>query len=227
MPLYLFDPTMILLIPAILFAFWAQMKVKSAYTKYQRIRSSQGITGAKVAESILHQNGIYDVTVEPVHGDLTDHYDPGTKKVRLSEHIYNSNSLSALAIAAHEAGHAIQHKESYAMLQLRHTILPVTNIASFAAFPLFMIGLFVSNSLLMDLGILFFAGVVAFHLVTLPVEFNASSRALSILKNNGYLISTELDGVKKVLNAAALTYVAAASMALINLLRLLILRNND
>ena len=227
MPFFFYDPTMLMLIPALLFALWAQMRIKSAYAKYGKIKSSYGLSGAHVAKKILQQNGIFDVQVEAVAGQLSDHYDPKAKKVRLSEENYNSQSLAALAVAAHEVGHAIQHKNAYAPLILRHSILPVTNIASFAAFPLFLIGLFFSFPMFMDLGIIFFAAVVLFHLVTLPVEFNASSRALSILKNNGYLISTELDGVKKVLNAAALTYVAAASMALINLLRLLILRNND
>ncbi|MCB0282972.1 MAG: zinc metallopeptidase [Calditrichae bacterium] len=227
MPFFLYDPTMVLLIPAVLFALWAQMKVKSAYRKYTQIRSAQGFSGAKVAESILRQNGIYDVKVEAVNGELSDHYDPRTKTVRLSEHNFQGNSLSALAIAAHEVGHAIQDKEAYAMLRLRHSILPVTNIASFAAFPLFLIGLFMSSPMLMDLGIFFFGAVVLFHLVTLPVEFNASSRAMAILKNNGYLVTQELDGAKKVLNAAALTYVAAASMALLNLVRLLILRGEE
>ena len=227
MPFLFYDSTMLLLIPALIFAFWAQMKVKSAYKKFTQVKSSQGITGAKVAQIILQQNGIYDVEVEPVKGELSDHYDPRNTKVRLSEHNYQSSSLSALAIAAHEVGHAIQHKEAYIPLTIRHTILPVTNIASFSAFPLFIIGMFMSSPMLMDLGIIFFAAVVVFHLITLPVEFNASSRAMTILSNNGFLVTQELNGAKKVLNAAALTYVAAASMALLNLIRLLILRGND
>jgi len=227
MPFFLFDPTIIMLIPALLFAFWAQMRIKSAYSKYGKIRSSLGLTGAQVAKRILEQNGIYDVQVEAVSGRLSDHYDPRSKTVRLSEENYNSSSLASLAVAAHEVGHAIQHKNAYAPLVLRHSILPVTNIASFAAFPLFLIGMFFTYPMLMDLGIIFFGAVVLFHLVTLPVEFNASSRAMVALKNNGYLMETELTGGKKVLNAAALTYVAAAAMALLNLVRLIILRGND
>jgi uncharacterized protein len=227
MPFLFNDPTIIMLIPALLFAFWAQMRIKSAYSKYGKIKSAYGYSGAKVAEKILQQNGIYDVKVESVAGKLNDHYDPRSKKVHLSEENYNGHSLAALAVAAHEVGHAIQHKNAYAPLTLRHSILPVTNIASFTAFPLFIIGMFLSYPVLMDLGIIFFGAVVLFHLVTLPVEFNASSRALVALRNNGYLMQTELSGGKAVLNAAALTYVAAAAMALVNLLRLIILRGND
>ena len=223
---FIFDPTFVLILPALALALWAQFKVKSTYRKFQQQYSSAGLSGAKVAKAILQQNGIYDVEVEAVGGELSDHYDPRTKKVRLSEANYRNNSLAALAVAAHEVGHAIQHKEAYAPLQIRSTIFPVTRFASFAAFPLFIIGIFASIPFLMDLGIWFFAAVVAFHLVTLPVEFNASSRALSILKG-GYLMPQELDGAKRVLNAAALTYVAAAAMAILNLVRLLILRGND
>ena len=227
MPFMFYDPTMLMLIPVLLFAFWAQMHIRKAYSKFSRVKSSYGYTGARIAESILQQNGIYDVEVEAVAGNLSDHYDPRTKTVRLSENNFKSNSLAAIAVAAHEVGHAIQHKRAYAPLILRHSILPVTNLVSFAAFPLFIIGMFVNSPMLMDVGILFFAAVVLFHLVTLPVEFNASSRALVALRNNGYLKETEIDGGRKVLNAAALTYVAAAAMALVNLLRLLILRGDE
>lgn len=227
MPFFLFDPTMILLLPAIVLAIWAQMRVKSAYKKYSRVSSSQGVTGAKVAQYLLQHNGITDVEVEPVEGTLSDHYDPKTKKVRLSTENYRGTSLAALAVSAHEVGHAIQHNTGYFPLQIRHSILPVTNLGSWAAFPLFFIGFFFQYPMLMDLGIIFFAGVVLFHFVTLPVEFNASSRALSILESQGLLISSEVSGAKKVLNAAALTYVAATAVALIHLVRLIILRGND
>jgi len=223
MPFIFNDPTIIMLIPALLFAFWAQMRIKSAYSKYSKVKSSYGYSGAQVAERILQQNGIHDVEVEAVSGKLSDHYDPKSKKVRLSQENYQGNSLAALAIAAHEVGHAIQHKNAYTPLVIRHSILPVTNIASFTAFPLFIIGMFLSYPMLMDLGIIFFGAVVFFNLV----KFNASSRALVALKNNGYLMETELSGGKKVLNAAALTYLAAAAMALLNLIRLIILRGND
>lgn len=227
MPFFMFDSTMILLLPAIALAIWAQMRVKSAFKKYSQINSSQGYTGAKVAEYLLQQNNVTDVQVEAVEGTLSDHYDPRTKKVRLSAQNYKGSSLAALAVSAHEVGHAIQHNKGYIPLQIRHSILPVTNLGSWAAFPLFFIGFFFQYPMLMDLGILFFAGVVLFHFVTLPVEYNASSRALSILETNGLLVSSEISGAKKVLNAAALTYVAATAVSLIHLLRLIILRGDD
>lgn len=227
MPFMYFDNTIILLIPAIILAVWAQARVSSAYKKYSKIRSTKGITGARVAEFLLKENNIYDVEVESVQGTLSDHYDPRKKKVRLSADNYNGTSLAALAVSAHEVGHAIQHSKSYAPLQLRHMILPVTNIGSWAAFPLFFAGFFFQWPVLMDLGIVFFAGVVIFHFVTLPVEFNASSRALQLLENKGLLVSNEVTGAKKVLNAAALTYVAATAVSLIHLIRLIILRGDD
>lgn len=227
MPFFMFDSTMILLLPAIALAIWAQVRVKSAFKKYSKINSSQGYTGVKVAEYLLQQNGVTDVQVEAVQGTLSDHYDPRTKKVRLSAENYKGSSLAALAVSAHEVGHAIQHSKGYVPLQIRHSILPVTNLGSWAAFPLFFIGFFFQYPILMDLGIIFFAGVVLFHFVTLPVEFNASSRALSILESNGLLVSSEITGAKKVLNAAALTYVAATAVSLIHLIRLIILRGDD
>jgi len=227
MPFFMFDSTMILLLPAIALAIWAQMRVKSAFKKYSKINSSQGYTGVKVAEYLLQQNGVTDVQVEAVQGTLSDHYDPRTKKVKLSADNYKGSSLAALAVSAHEVGHAIQHNKGYVPLQIRHSILPVTNLGSWAAFPLFFIGFFFQYPMLMDLGIIFFAGVVLFHFVTLPVEFNASSRALSILETNGLLVSSEITGAKKVLNAAALTYVAATAVSLIHLIRLIILRGDD
>ena len=227
MPFFMFDSTMILLLPAIALAIWSQMRVKSAFKKYSKINSSQGYTGLKVAEYLLQQNGITDVQVESVEGTLSDHYDPKSKKVRLSAQNYKGSSLAALAVSAHEVGHAIQHNKGYVPLQIRHSILPATNLGSWAAFPLFFLGFFFQYPLLMDLGIIFFAGVVLFHFVTLPVEFNASNRALSILETNGLLVSSEISGAKKVLNAAALTYIAATAVSLIHLIRLIILRGND
>ncbi len=227
MPFFFYDPTMILLLPAIGLAIWAQMRVKSAFKKFSKVKSTQGISGAKVAEYLLQHNGITDVKVEPVEGTLSDHYDPRTKKVKLSTENYNGTSLAALAVSAHEVGHAIQHNTGYFPLQVRHSILPATNLGSWAAFPLFFIGFFFQYPMLMDIGIIFFAGVVLFHFVTLPVEFNASTRALSILESQGLLVSTEITGAKKVLNAAALTYVAATAVSLIHLIRLIILRGDD
>jgi len=223
MPLFLYDSSLILLIPAFILAVWAQFKVRSTYRKYLSIGSAQGITGAQAAKYILNRNGITDVNIEPVAGELSDHYDPKKRVVRLSEKNYHGNSLAALTIAAHEVGHVIQHYNGYVPLQLRHSILPVTNFASWSAFPLFIIGFFLNSPLLINLGIIFFAAVVIFHFVTLPVEFNASNRAIKQLENNGMLVAQEISGAKKVLNAAALTYVAAAAMALIQLIRLIIL----
>ena len=223
MPFFIFDSSFILLIPAFILAVWAQFKVRSTYKKYMSIRSAQGISGAKAAQYILNQNNIHNVTVEPVAGELSDHYDPRKHVVRLSEKNYHGNSLAALTIAAHEVGHAIQHNTGYVPLQLRHSILPVTNFASWSAFPLFIIGFFFNAPMLINLGIIFFAAVVLFHFVTLPVEFNASSRAIKQLENNGLLVAQEVSSAKKVLNAAALTYVAAAAMALLQLIRLILL----
>jgi len=223
MPIMFYDPTMILLIPAFILAVWAQIRVKSTYKRFQKIRNAQGLNGASVAKHILQTNGIYDVEVESVPGELSDHYDPRSKTVRLSESNFRSDSLAAVAVAAHEVGHAIQHHVGYAPLQLRHSILPVTNLASWAAFPLFFIGFLLNTPFLVQLGIIFFAAVVIFHIVTLPVEFNASSRALVQLEKNGLLVKDEIAGARKVLTAAALTYVAAAVMALIQLIRLILI----
>jgi uncharacterized protein len=226
MPFFIYDSSLILLIPAFILAVWAQYKVRSTYKKYIRIGSSRGISGATAAKYILEQNGIHDVGVEPVAGELSDHYDPRKRVIRLSEGNYQGKSLAALTIAAHEVGHVIQHYSGYVPLKLRHSIVPVTNFASWSAFPLFLIGFFINSPVLINLGIIFFAAVVIFHVVTLPVEYNASSRAIKQLQNGGLLVANEVEGAKKVLNAAALTYVAAATMALMNLIRLIILSRN-
>ena len=227
MPFFIWDPTMILLIPAIILAIWAQMRVSSTYSKYSKVPSARGITGAQAAKSILEHNGIFDVEIEAVEGKLSDHYDPRSKTVRLSNENYRGRSLSAVAVAAHEVGHAIQDNKGYGPLRIRHSILPATNLGSWAAFPLFFIGFLFNTPLLMDVGIVLFAGVVLFHFVTLPVEYNASSRALAQLGSSGMLVEDEVRGARKVLNAAALTYVAATAVALIHLIRLLIIRGND
>ncbi|MEE9117231.1 MAG: zinc metallopeptidase [Calditrichia bacterium] len=227
MPLFFWDPTMILLIPAIILAIWAQMRVSSTYSKYSKISSTRGATGAEIAKILLEHNGLPDVKIEAVKGKLSDHYDPRSNTVRLSTDNYRGRSLSAVAIAAHEVGHAIQHGTGYIPLKIRHSILPATNLGSWAAFPLFIIGFLFNTPLLMDIGIILFAGVVVFHFVTLPVEFNASHRALAQLSSYGMLVEEEVRGARKVLNAAALTYVAATAVALIHLVRLLILRGND
>lgn len=225
--MFFWDPTMILLLPALILAIYAQTKVKSTYAKYSRIKNFRGMSGYQAAMEILRINGIHDVEVEETEGMLSDHYDPRVKKVRLSSANYRGTSLAAVAVAAHECGHVIQHHTGYFPLQLRHSILPVTNLGSWLAFPLFLLGFFLRTPFLMDLGILFYAAVVAFHVVTLPVEFNASSRALVQLQSHGFLAQEEIDGARKVLNAAALTYVAATAMALMQLIRLLIIRGDD
>lgn len=222
-----FDSSIIVLIPALLLAFYAQFKVKRTYRKFSEIRNASGMTGYQTALQILRRNGLDDVAVEEVPGMLSDHYDPRDRTVRLSSDNFHSTSIAALSVAAHEVGHAIQHKVGYGPLQLRHSILPVTNLTSSLAFPLFFIGLIFQAYSLMTLGIIFFGAVLAFHLVTLPVEFNASSRALRILEDEGMLSRQEVGGARKVLNAAALTYVGATAMAASQLLQMLILRGEE
>ncbi|MBN2355757.1 zinc metallopeptidase [candidate division KSB1 bacterium] len=217
----------ILLVPALALALYAQWKVKSAFSKMSRVRSASGMTGAQVAESLLRRNGISDVAVEAVEGNLSDHYDPVHKKLRLSSGVYGANSLAAVGVAAHETGHAIQHKKAYVPLVLRQRLYPISNFGSMLAMPLFIIGLIFQFKILIDIGIILFVGAVFFTLITLPVEFNASSRAMAQLSQGGYLQANEISGAKKVLDAAALTYVAAAAMAVLQLIRLLILRNSD
>jgi len=224
-----YDPTIILLIPAIIFALWAQWRVQSAYRQWSGIRAANGMTGREMAHAILVRNGISDVGVEEVDGVLSDHYDPRVKKVRLSANNYEGDSLASIAVAAHEVGHVLQHAGGYAPLMMRTAIAPVANFASMLAFPLFLIGLIFRSSFslfFMDLGILFFTGALVFQLITLPVEFNASKRALTQLTETGSIAPQEVAGAKKVLDAAALTYVAAAAMAALQVLRLVLLRNS-
>ncbi len=224
----IFDSTIIILIPAIILSIYAQFAIRSAYSKWSKVRSSLGMTGAQVAQRLLQQNGIYDVDVEEVGGTLSDHYDSRAKKVRLSTDVYNSTSLAALGVAAHETGHAIQHAKSYGPLNIRQALFPVASIGSTWGFWIFLAGMFISSfSFLMDIGILLFAGATLFQIVTLPVEFNASNRALAQLSGGGYLRTDEVSGAKRVLNAAALTYVAAAAMSILTLIRLLILRGDE
>ena len=221
-----FDPTFALLIPCIVLALYAQSKVKRTYAKFSKIGSSAGLSGAETARRLLRENGIVDVAVEEVGGMLTDHYDPRDKVVRLSTDIYRGHHLAGLAVAAHEVGHAMQHASGYFALNLRHSFLPVANIGTWAAFPLFMIGFFFNTPLLMDIGILFYVVVLSFQVITLPVEFNASSRAMVQLVDGRYLAAEEGVLARKVLNAAALTYVAATATSLMHLVRLLILRGS-
>lgn len=226
---FFFDPTFVLLIPAMIFAFWAQWKVQHTYGQMSKVQASNGMTGQDMARAIMVRNGVSDVKIEPVGGMLSDHYDPRIKTVRLSQPIYAGRSIAAIAVAAHEVGHVLQHAHGYFPLQLRSMVAPVASFGSMLAFPLFFIGfIFASPQLawLMDLGIMFFTGAVLFHLVTLPVEFDASKRALAQLADGGVLAPEEVGKAKKVLDAAALTYVAAAAMAALQLLRLVILRGS-
>lgn len=225
------DPTMLLLIPAMIFAFYAQHKVHSTYNKYSQILASSRRTGKDVAQAILRQNGINDVQVEEGHGFLSDHYDPIHKKIRLSPHNYSEPSVAGIAVAAHEVGHAIQHAKGYAPLQFRTALFPVANIGTTLAWPIILVGLLflpnvtIAGVSLLDVGIVLFSFGVLFQMVTLPVEFDASKRALVQINQLGLVAPDEQAGAKKVLDAAALTYVAAAAAAALQLIRLLILRD--
>lgn len=226
--MFFWDYTMFLIIPPLILAIYAQNRVKSTFHKFSQIAARSRVTGAEVARQILNSSGAGYVTIEQSSGRLSDHYDPRKKALRLSQGVYDSHSLAALGVAAHEAGHAIQHHNGYAPLHLRNLIYPMASFGSTLAFPLFIVGFIFTNggpSLLMDLGILLFAVAVAFSVLTLPVEFNASSRALVMLREGHYLSEEELVGAKKVLSAAALTYVASTAMAIMQLVRLLILRD--
>lgn len=211
------------LIPAIIVSLYASMKVDSTYKKYSQVPSKRGQTGADVARFILNQNGLYDVPIEVTGGHLSDHYDPRSRVVRLSQDVYYGSSLASLGVAAHEVGHAVQHDTGYLPLYIRNTVIPVTQFGSTAAIPLFFLGIIVSSETLIGLGIVLFSTIVFFQLVTLPVEFNASSRALATLGGEGFLDEGELKGTAKVLRAAALTYVAAALTAVMELLRLVLM----
>ena len=221
---YYYDPTYLLLIPGLLLALYAQFKVSSTYSHWKKVGSRSGLTGAQVARQILDANGCRDVRIESVRGSLTDHYDPENNVLRLSSEVYGSRSIAALGVAAHEAGHAIQDAQDYAPLRIRANLVPVANIGSGMAMPLFFLGLIMSWEPLLKIGILCFALSVLFYVVTLPVEFNASSRATALLAA-GFLPDDEVKGVKAVLSAAALTYVAAALQAILQLLRLVLLAN--
>lgn len=220
----MYDSTFLILIPAIALALYAQFKVQSTFKRYSEVPSGTGYTGAQVATELLRRRGITDVKVEPVQGMLGDHYDPRTKVLRLSPEVYGSNSLAAIGVAAHEAGHAVQHRDGYTALALRSAIVPLATIGTNAAWILFIIGVITTSPRLVDIGILLFMGYLAFAVITLPVEFNASNRAVALLQGEGFVLPQEAQGVRAVLNAAALTYVAAAAMAVSQLLRMLLLR---
>jgi len=223
---YGFDPTIIILIPAILFTIYAQFKVTSTTSRYLKVRSQRGFTGEQVARQILDANGLYNVNIEMVRGHLSDHYDPRRKVVRLSQDIYYGNSITSVSVAAHECGHAIQHAKGYVPLNLRSSLVPVVNFASNISWLLIALG-FVMRGPFLEIGILLFSASVLFQIITLPVEFNASNRAIVQLSNMGVLEGKEVSQGRRVLTAAALTYVAAALTSVLQLLRLVAIANRD
>ncbi len=220
---WFWDSTMILILPALILAFWAQAKMRSTFTKYSRIGTHTGMTGAEAARRILDQAGVFGLKIEHVRGNLSDHYDPRTGVLRLSDGVFGQASIAAIGVAAHEAGHAIQHSEGWFPIKARNAIVPIANLGSSAAFPLFIAGLIFRAQPLMQIGILFFAAAVVFHLITLPVEIDASRRAIVAIEGANILDQQEIKGAKKVLTAAAMTYVASTLMALLNLLRMILL----
>lgn len=227
-PMY-FDPTYMLVLIGVVICLAASAKMRSTFSRYSRIRNHSGMTGREAAEQVLHRAGIYDVRVEHVSGNLTDHYDPRSKVLRLSDATYGSASVAAVGVAAHECGHAIQHATGYAPLAFRSALVPVANFGSTIAWPLILIGLLFnsqSSVLFLNLGIRAFSLAVLFQIVTLPVEFNASSRAIRMLSGNGMLYEDEVQATRKVLTAAALTYVAGAASAILQLLRIILISNS-
>lgn len=213
----------ILIIPALLFGLWAQSQVNNNFTKYSKIGTMRGMTGAQAAEYILRQNGIYDVQIRHVSGHLSDNFNPKNKTINLSDSVFNSTSIAAIGVAAHEAGHAVQHAENYKPIRIREMVIPVTQIGSWLYLPILLVGVFLSSQGLVNLGIILFSTLAVFQLVTLPVEFDASDRAIKTLSQSGILYGEEIDGAKKVLRAAALTYVAALVSSLAQLLRLILI----
>ncbi|MBR5110191.1 MAG: zinc metallopeptidase [Clostridia bacterium] len=224
-----FDGTILLLLPGLLLGLWAQARVKSAFEKFSKVRTGRGIPAQELVRQMLSRQGVVDITIAPTQGTLSDHYDPSSNTLRLSQGVYGSDSVAAVGVAAHEAGHALQKEQGYALLSLRSVMVPVVNIGSNLAWPIFFLGILFSWKPLMYAGIAVFAAVVLFSLITLPVEFDASRRANLMLTESGYFTQEELDGVRKVLNAAALTYVASFVSAALQLVRLILIarRRND
>ena len=225
---YYWDPTYILVVIGAVICMIASARVKGTFNKYSQLRSMSGMNGAQVAQRVLQAAGIYDVQVRHVSGSLTDHYDPRTKTVNLSDPVYNATSVAALGVAAHECGHAIQHAKSYAPLSIRSALVPIANFGSMLAWPVILIGLLFntrSSGLIIDIGILLFSAAVLFQLVILPVEFDASRRALVMLRTQGILSDDELKYTRRVLKSAALTYVASAAAAILQLLRIILITN--
>ncbi len=231
---YYYDPTYLLVLIGVVLSLLASAKVKSTFNKYSSVRNARGITGAEAARQVLNGAGIYDVTIEHVSGNLTDHYDPKSKVLRLSDSVYGQTSVAAVGVAAHECGHAIQHAKGYAPLKLRSTLVPAANIGAKIAWPLILVGLLINSQSswwIIQAGIIAFSLAVLFQIVTLPVEFNASGRAIRILEDTGMMYGDEIKAARKVLSAAALTYVASAASSILQLLRLILLvggrRRND
>lgn len=223
-----FDPTYLLVIIGAVLCILAQLCISSTFKKYSKVRSRSGMTGAQAAQKILQLSGIYDVRIEHIRGELTDHYDPTAKVLRLSDSVYDSTSIAAIGVAAHECGHAVQHDKGYAPLKIRSALVPAANIGSKLGIPIILIGILLGmNQLFIQIGIWVFALAVLFQIVTLPVEFNASGRALNMLGGYGLMENDETRGCRKVLSAAALTYVAAAASSILQLLRLIILYGNN
>ena len=232
--LFRFDWTILIVLPALFISIWAQIKVSSTYHKYSSVRTKRNVTGYAAARAILDANGLHYVKIEHVRGHLTDHYDPRANVIRLSDSVYGSDSAAAVGVAAHEAGHAVQHATGYFPIKVRSAIIPVTKIGSALAMPIFVVGLILTNlayidlaagSVIMVAGILLFSLTALFQLVTLPTEFNASSRALKTLEESGILYKEEIEGARKVLSAAAMTYVAALASSLASLFRLIVIAN--
>ena len=223
------DWTMLLILPGLLLGLWAQARVKSSFEKFSKVRTQRGIPSQELVRQLLSRQGVVDITISPTQGTLSDHYDPSSNTLRLSQGVFGSDSVAAVGIAAHEAGHALQKEQGYSLLSLRSLMVPVVNIGSNLAWPIFVLGIIFSWKPLMYIGIATFAAVVVFSLITLPVEFDASRRANVMLSESGYFTQEELNGVRTVLNAAALTYVASFISTLLQLLRLVLIarRRND
>ena len=223
--LFYFDWTLLIVLPAFFFSMWAQFMVSSTFEKYSKKQTRRGITGADAARRVLNENALYDVKIENIRGNLTDHYDPRANVIRLSDAVYGSTSAAAVGVACHEAGHAVQHAKGYFPIKIRSSVIPMTKFGSMLSIPLFMIGLIFATDALMLAGIVLYSVVAFFQLVTLPVEFNASKRAMASIRSSGMLSAEECDASRKVLTAAAMTYVAALATSLLTLLRLVILAN--
>lgn len=225
--MYGYDGTYVLVILAFLLTLFASFGVKNTFSKYSKVQNRGGLTGCEAARRVLDMNGLYHVRIERISGDLTDHFDPKTNVIRLSDSVFSSTSVAAVGVASHEAGHAVQHAKDYAPIRVRNSLVPIVNISSSLSMPLFVLGLILDITGLAYLGVILFSAALLFQLITLPVEFDASGRAIKILSNSGLLQSDEVGGAKKVLRAAAMTYVAGTAATALQLLRLVLLLRRD